>query len=219
MKKVKTIQRFLKKEYGPKKLSLPKSLEFLSDVNFHAIIEDESSGRVIRTIEIKPTTLKRLVEDLNNCLDYLIESDDLIKKSRSESRRLKSENKKLRENVERHRALEGALSNARARNEELAKELQSKELVASQIEALEKERNDLLTLIENKNSEIQSLHEELTYTVDDDSEIKNTELQSRIESLEKIIDEFDILHLRRSKHPFFDSDKTNKIKNPKPFRG
>ncbi|MDP5459600.1 hypothetical protein [Alishewanella sp. SMS8] len=217
MKKVKTIQRFLKKEYGPKKLSLPKSLEFLSDVNFHAIIEDESSGRVIRTIEIKPTTLKRLVEDLNNCLDYLIESDDLIKKSRSENRRLKSENKKLRENIERYRALEQDLSNAKERNKQLAIELQSKELVASQVEALEKEREDLLCLIENKNIEIKNLSEELTCSFDEDLEIKNIELQARIDSLEKIIDDFEIFSLRKNKNAFFGSDM--KIVNPKPYRG
>lgn len=61
----KVVKHFLKKEFGPRKMQLPKSLDFITSLNFHAIVEDNSSGRTVRKVEVKPTILKRLIEHMD----------------------------------------------------------------------------------------------------------------------------------------------------------
>ncbi|RYY02183.1 MAG: hypothetical protein EOO53_14200 [Gammaproteobacteria bacterium] len=57
-------KRYLKEDYGSRKRQLPVSLEFLKGVKFHAIIEDHSGAKVVRTIEVKAPSLKALIEKI-----------------------------------------------------------------------------------------------------------------------------------------------------------
>lgn len=110
----KKLKKYLKKEYGVKKLQLPNSLAFLNDIKFHAIIEDYSGSKIVRTIEIKPPSLKALIDkikkyeidigNLEEICSALEFENDYLKGENSEihdyCKILKEENEKIRYNYE-----------------------------------------------------------------------------------------------------------------------
>ncbi|MDP5136693.1 hypothetical protein ORJ04_12115 [Rheinheimera baltica] len=212
MRSSKAIKRFLKKEYSPKKMLLPKSLEFLSDINFHAIVEDESSGRVIRTVEIKPATLKRLIEDVDILLDCIEDRDDLIKRLRADNRQLRSDNKKLIENHEYSRRLEFELKKSQDQFSDLSNQMQPSEILKSENKAL----LDVITKLESELSglatERRELEKNLTLVLDENEKLQQVNATIRENESEE-------LNLHRAKNSFFASDKRFKIYNTKPYRG
>ncbi len=80
-------KRFLFSEFGARKRPFPNGLEFLKESRFHAIIERKINGRLKRTIEILPKSLKPLIEnaahvkELSNKRDQLETENELLKKS------------------------------------------------------------------------------------------------------------------------------------------
>ena len=64
-------KKYSKSEYGPRKKPLPKALLFLDGFNFHAIVEDTSGANIKRLIEVKPVSLKRLIEEVKYLSDCL----------------------------------------------------------------------------------------------------------------------------------------------------
>ncbi|GGN20740.1 hypothetical protein [Shewanella putrefaciens] len=87
----KKITRFLKNEFGVRKLKLPESLEFLYGVRFHALVEERIGNRTVRTIEIKPTSLRRLVEYNQFLSDEYERNRDSILSLKRIVRKLKNE--------------------------------------------------------------------------------------------------------------------------------
>jgi len=215
------IKRFLKKDYGPRKMPLPKSLEFLSPVNFYAITEDESSGRITRTVEIKPATLKRLIEDIDILLSCLEENDQFIKKLRSDNRQLRSDNKKLIENHQNSKVLEQELIKSQARLDEISNSSKRSDLLKSENMVLLAEVSTLKEKVQSSKKELSKLAVERR-----DLEKKCAELEDVNEKLNRAMDT--ILKntnegfepkIWRARNGFFASDKRFKIINKKPYRG
>lgn len=55
------LKKILKREFLQQK-KRPKSLEFLLNLNFHALIEDNSGTNTKRRVEVKLRTLKEIIE-------------------------------------------------------------------------------------------------------------------------------------------------------------
>lgn len=224
MKSSKSVKRFLKREYGPRKIPLPKSLEFLSSVNFHAVVEDESSGRIIRTVEIKPTTLKRLSQDMELLYSYLGDSDDLIKKLRADNRQLRSDNKKLAENHDHSSRLELALNESQHRIDDLSSQLKPSELLKSENSELQAEITNLRRKLETDKLELARLEEERRDLLAVEKE--NMTLRDKMERLErankKLMENTNSgvePNRRRERNSFFSNDKIFKITSNKPYGG
>lgn len=96
-------KKYLKSDYSPRKKSLPKALEFLDGFNFHAIIEDTSGANIKRLIEVKPVSLRRLIERvkyLSDCLESEAETvEELEQDNKSKEASAKLSIKKLEENI------------------------------------------------------------------------------------------------------------------------
>lgn len=215
------IKRFLKKDYGPRKMPLPKSLEFLSSVNFYAITEDDSSGRITRTVEIKPATLKRLIEDIDILFSCIEENEQLIKKLKSDNRQLRSDNKKLIENHQNSRILEQELRKSQDRLDQISNSFESSEQLKSENTALLAEISTLKEKVKSDKKELTQLEVERR-----DLEKRCAELEEEKEKLIRVNDtimkntnEGFEPKIWRARNGFFASDKTLKVKNPKPYRG
>lgn len=215
------IKRFLKKDYGPRKMPLPKSLEFLSSVNFYAITEDDSSGRITRTVEIKPATLKRLIEDIDILFSCIEENEQLIKKLKSDNRQLRSDNKKLIENHHNSRILEQELRKSQDRLDQISNSFESSEQLKSENTALLAEISTLKEKVKSDKKELSQLEVERR-----DLEKRCAELEEEKEKLIRVNDtimkntnESFEPNMRRERNGFFASDKRFKLKNNKPYRG
>ena len=224
MRSVKSIKRFMKKDFGPKKLNLPKSLEFLSDINFYAITEDSSSGKKIRTIEIKPTPLKRLVEDIDILCDSLNDSDEMIKKLRSDIRKLKNDNRKLDSIHVKSREIEIELENSRKEIADLTREISAASRSKLETEKLRKQLDEIKKADLDREAELLSLRNERSNLIDLIQE--RNDLQEEVNNLRRVntqlmqnIAESDEKDVKRSKNAFFGSDKLFKLRNRKPYQG
>ena len=100
-------KKYLKKDYGVRKLQMPKSLEFLNGVKFHAVIEDHSGPKVVRTIEIKPPSLKAIIDkvkkyerDVENLEEHCSELELEVDHLNDENIRINSDYEKLKEEFE-----------------------------------------------------------------------------------------------------------------------
>lgn len=220
----KFVKRFLKKEFGPRKKQLPKSLDFLSSINFHAIVEDDSSGRTVRTIEVKPTTLKRLIAHMEFLEDYLHESSELVKSLKSNIRKLRADNKDFIENQNRSDVISLELDAAQEKIKVLTAKISTIDQLSSEKEILQGEL-DRLKIDEAKHKkEIERLAFERTRLIE--LEVENKKLHEKIEQLESVNRQLmeNIASTkerggRRNKNAFFGSDAKEKIINTKPYRG
>lgn len=221
MRNSSTIKRFLKKDYGPRKMPLPKSLEFLSSINFHAVTEDESSGRITRTVEIKPTTLKRLIEDIDVLLSCIEESDELIKKLKAENRQLKRDNKLLIENHQNSKSLEQEIQKSQDRLDEISINPEITDKLKSENSALQVEIRTLKEKVDAGKSNLSQLEKQRK-----ELEKRCAELEDEKEKLDRVnatilknTNEGFEPNIWREKNGFFSSDKRFKIINRKPYRG
>lgn len=96
-------KKFLKSDFGKKKLSLPKSLGFLKSFKFHSIIEDYSGKNTVRTVEVKPQTLKKLIDTQEKYFDLNLEKlsfEELYKEQKQEYEALQKKHSEMLSNYE-----------------------------------------------------------------------------------------------------------------------
>lgn len=226
----KQIKRYMKSEYGPRKKQFPKSLDFLSTsgINFYAITEDESSSRITRTIEIKPTTLKRLVEENELLYDSLVNNNDTIKQLKSVIRKLQSDNRNLKDNKEKHLKTEIDIKQAKAKITALSKEIKSAKFAKSEIKEKEAEIDSLTLQVSSYEKTLRDLKAEKMNFKNEIDELKE-KLDQQAEDLEKLekvnstlmknIEDSPDIYIKRESNVFFSGDNANKINNNKPYPG
>lgn len=77
----KRAKRHLRSEYTTGNRAFPKSLVFLTEVPFVAVVERDAGGKVERTVEVKPATLRELQREqveLADALDKLATSEQEV---------------------------------------------------------------------------------------------------------------------------------------------
>ncbi|TAL64726.1 MAG: hypothetical protein EPN88_10525 [Bacteroidetes bacterium] len=83
--------RHLKSDFGPRKLPLPKGLEFLKGFNFYAIIEDNSGSRKKRLIEVHSSSLKKYIENVSELKNQLSNNEHEIESITLENNEINSQ--------------------------------------------------------------------------------------------------------------------------------
>ncbi|MBY8925626.1 hypothetical protein K7430_12670 [Stenotrophomonas maltophilia] len=97
-------KRHLRSEYSKGKRDLPKPLAFLSDVPFVAVMERNAGGKVERTVEVKPATLKvlrRAQTEASDALERLAAFKEEVSDLAKEVRDLKQQLVEKQNEVER----------------------------------------------------------------------------------------------------------------------
>lgn len=97
-------KRHLRSEYTKGKRDFPKSLVFLAKVPFVAVVERNAGGKVERTVEVKPATLKELQRaqaEASDVLEKLAASEQEVSGLIKEIRDLKQQLAKKQDEVER----------------------------------------------------------------------------------------------------------------------
>jgi len=96
-------KRYLKSEYTKGKRDFPKSLVFLADVPFVVVVERNAGGKVERTVEVKPATLKELRRaqaEVSDALERLATSEEEVSNLVKEVCDLKQQLAKKQDEVE-----------------------------------------------------------------------------------------------------------------------
>jgi hypothetical protein len=97
-------KRHLRSEYTKGKRDFPKSLVFLAEVPFVAVVELNAGGKVERTVEMKPATLKELQRakaEASAVLEKLAASEQEVSDLIKEVRDLKQQLAMKQDEVER----------------------------------------------------------------------------------------------------------------------
>ncbi|QYK05821.1 hypothetical protein [Shewanella zhangzhouensis] len=148
MDRKKKTARFLRKEFGVRKRTLPESLKFLNDVCFHAVIEENVGNRTVRTIEMKPRSLKNLVSERDYYYEELFESKKSISHLKRLVKSLKVTQDTLVENISIAKDDVSNTSNSVCKDENLREEQQAN--IDMYIEIIcELEKKNLALLEEN----------------------------------------------------------------------
>jgi hypothetical protein len=90
-------KRYLKSEFGIRKKALPVALTFVKDFNFHAIVEDSSGQKVKTIIEVKPLSLKKLINRVNDLTKNNLANEQEMDLIKAEMDLIKAENVKCKE--------------------------------------------------------------------------------------------------------------------------
>ena len=94
----KKLKRFLRADFVQGGIPLPRTLEFLRNIRFHALVEDSSGKQIKRTIELLPRVVKALVEGLQDYENVIKSNNDLAARNRlldMELAKAMQENKEL----------------------------------------------------------------------------------------------------------------------------
>lgn len=108
----KQVKRRVKAHFKHGKAPLPRGLEFLSDVDFYAVVEDHTGSRIKRTVELTPRVTKGLLsagrayDELSEAGNSLVQKNRelelALKEARSTIVALERTNQQLFDLVEKH---------------------------------------------------------------------------------------------------------------------
>lgn len=84
----KKLKRFLRADFVRGGRPLPRTLEFLRNIKFHALVEDSSGERIKRTVELLPRDVKVLAEGWHGYENAVKKNNELAAENRSLDREL-----------------------------------------------------------------------------------------------------------------------------------